>query len=125
MTRASPVDFVAVIREPDCIGCMKCIHACPFDAIIGAQNLMHTVIANACNGCQLCLSPCPVDCIDLIELPTRTKEERKALAEQSRNRFQKHKIRIEKEKQREHTEIKSLDARRAEIQEVISRSRKK
>lgn len=125
MTCASHSDFLAVIREPDCIGCMKCIHACPFDAIIGAQNFMHTVIANACNGCKLCLSPCPVDCIDLIELPARTKMERKALAEQSRDRFQKHKIRIEKEKQHFQTEVKSVDARRAEIQAIINRSRKK
>ncbi|MCB1555396.1 MAG: electron transport complex subunit RsxB [Xanthomonadales bacterium] len=57
---------VAFIREDECIGCTKCIQACPVDAIVGAQKLMHTVIAEDCTGCELCLPPCPVDCIDLI-----------------------------------------------------------
>jgi electron transport complex protein RnfB len=57
---------VAFIREDECIGCTKCIQACPVDAIIGAQKLMHTVIAEDCTGCELCIPPCPVDCIDLL-----------------------------------------------------------
>jgi electron transport complex protein RnfB len=57
---------VAVIREDECIGCTKCIRACPVDAIVGGPKLMHTVIASECNGCDLCLDPCPVDCIDLL-----------------------------------------------------------
>lgn len=93
--------FLVSIRETECIGCMKCIQACPFDAIIGAQNLMHTVIADACNGCKLCIEPCPVDCIDLIELSERTHGERKALAAQSRERYQKHKSRLEKKRRLE------------------------
>jgi Na+-translocating ferredoxin:NAD+ oxidoreductase subunit B len=56
-------DQVAFIVEEDCIGCVKCIAACPVDAIIGAAKLMHTVIAAECTGCELCLAPCPVDCI--------------------------------------------------------------
>lgn len=61
-----PVKHVAFIREEDCIGCTKCIQACPVDAILGAQKRMHTVIASECTGCDLCIEPCPVDCIDLI-----------------------------------------------------------
>ena len=57
---------VAVIREPECIGCTLCIKACPVDAIVGAAKLMHTVIEDHCTGCELCLPPCPVDCIDLV-----------------------------------------------------------
>ena len=57
---------VALIREAECIGCTKCIQACPVDAIVGASKLMHTVIAAQCTGCELCLPPCPVDCIDLL-----------------------------------------------------------
>jgi electron transport complex protein RnfB len=57
---------VALIREAECIGCTKCIQACPVDAIVGASKLMHTVIAELCTGCELCLPPCPVDCIDLV-----------------------------------------------------------
>ncbi|HJP98121.1 MAG TPA: RnfABCDGE type electron transport complex subunit B [Rhodanobacteraceae bacterium] len=58
---------VAVIDEDACIGCTKCIQACPVDAIVGATKLMHTVIADLCTGCELCLPPCPVDCIAMIE----------------------------------------------------------
>ena len=57
---------VALIVEDDCIGCTKCILACPVDAIVGAAKQMHTVIADLCTGCELCLPPCPVDCIVLV-----------------------------------------------------------
>jgi electron transport complex protein RnfB len=56
---------VAVIEEPICIGCTKCIQVCPVDAIVGASKLMHTVIASWCTGCELCIPACPVDCITL------------------------------------------------------------
>ena len=58
--------LVAYIHEDICIGCTKCIQACPVDAILGAAKLMHTVIANECTGCDLCVDPCPVDCIDMV-----------------------------------------------------------
>ncbi|MGI2108741.1 electron transport complex subunit RsxB [Shewanella frigidimarina] len=61
---------VAYIREDECIGCTKCIQACPVDAILGAGKLMHTVIAKDCTGCDLCVEPCPVDCIDMIPVET-------------------------------------------------------
>jgi len=57
---------VAVVDEALCIGCLKCIHACPVDAIVGASKRLHTVIAAWCTGCGLCLPPCPVDCIALV-----------------------------------------------------------
>lgn len=77
---------VAFIREDECIGCTKCIQACPMDAILGAAKQMHTVIADECTGCDLCVEPCPVDCIDMIpvestltdwkwELPPSSKEQ--------------------------------------------------
>ena len=56
---------VAVIDEALCIGCTHCRAACPVDAIVGAQQLMHTVIESECTGCELCIAPCPVDCISL------------------------------------------------------------
>lgn len=59
---------VAYIREDECIGCKKCIRACPVDAILGSAKQMHTVIASECTGCDLCVEPCPVDCIDMITL---------------------------------------------------------
>lgn len=60
---------VAFIREAECIGCTKCIQACPVDAILGAAKLMHTVIIDECTGCDLCVAPCPVDCIEMHPLP--------------------------------------------------------
>lgn len=60
------VEMVAVVVEADCIGCTKCIQACPVDAIIGASKLMHVVIEPLCTGCELCMPVCPVDCIEMI-----------------------------------------------------------
>jgi len=61
----SVVPAVAVIDEPACIGCYHCRNACPVDAIVGAHQFMHTVIASECTGCELCVAPCPVDCITM------------------------------------------------------------
>jgi len=63
---AEDVKKVAYIREDECIGCTKCIQACPVDAIVGATRQMHTVIIDECTGCDLCVAPCPVDCIDMV-----------------------------------------------------------
>ncbi|WP_296402817.1 RnfABCDGE type electron transport complex subunit B [Psychrobacter sp.] len=68
LNTSRPTEVRAVIREDDCIGCTKCIPACPVDAIIGTGKHMHTIITDLCTGCELCLSPCPVDCIDLVEV---------------------------------------------------------
>jgi electron transport complex protein RnfB len=62
------VATVALIREEECIGCTKCIQACPVDAIVGAAKHMHTVIIDECTGCDLCVDPCPVDCIDMVPI---------------------------------------------------------
>jgi electron transport complex protein RnfB len=58
--------LVARIVEADCIGCTRCIQACPVDAIVGGSKLMHTVLAPLCTGCELCLPACPVDCIEML-----------------------------------------------------------
>ena len=58
---------VALIIEADCIGCTKCIQACPVDAIIGGAKHMHVVIEPLCTGCELCLPACPVDCIQMLQ----------------------------------------------------------
>ena len=39
-----PQRMKAIIREDECIGCTKCISACPVDAIIGSGKLMHTIV---------------------------------------------------------------------------------
>ena len=83
---------VAVIDEAACIGCAKCLPACPVDAIVGARRQLHTVIAAECSGCELCLPPCPVDCITMVDvapepLPLATLRE---LAGRYRERFRAH-----------------------------------
>ncbi|MFM2483957.1 electron transport complex subunit RsxB [Celerinatantimonas yamalensis] len=64
---------VAIIHEDACIGCTKCIQACPVDAIVGSTRQMHTVIASECTGCELCVAPCPTDCIEMRPLAQTTK----------------------------------------------------
>lgn len=61
-----PTKMLAIIYEDDCIGCTKCIVACPVDAIIGTAKHMHSVLPSLCTGCELCVAPCPTDCIDLV-----------------------------------------------------------
>lgn len=59
-------NLLALIDEAVCIGCVKCIAACPVDAIIGAPKQMHSIINQYCTGCELCIAPCPVDCISMV-----------------------------------------------------------
>lgn len=61
--------MVAVVVEADCIGCTKCIQACPVDAIVGAAGALHGIVAQWCTGCALCLPVCPTDCIVLYPHP--------------------------------------------------------
>ena len=63
-----PAPKVAFIDENMCIGCTKCIQACPVDAIIGSNKLMHTIIPDLCTGCELCVAPCPTSCISMIKV---------------------------------------------------------
>lgn len=93
-----PQRMKAIIREEECIGCTKCISACPVDAIVGSGKLMHTIFADLCTGCELCIPPCPVDCIDLVEdnnlLPSA--QEQIGLQDNLRNRYYSHITREEK-----------------------------
>ncbi|CAD9195143.1 RnfABCDGE type electron transport complex subunit B [Acinetobacter bohemicus] len=94
-----PQRMKAIIREDECIGCTKCISACPVDAIIGSGKLMHSILTDLCTGCELCIPPCPVDCIDLIEDDHVILNETLRIREQNdlRNRYYSH---IQREEQR-------------------------
>lgn len=109
---------VAFIREAECIGCTKCIQACPVDAIVGASKLMHTVIVDECTGCDLCVAPCPVDCIDMLPLSMTTvvpivgglafteaqRVARTAKRGHARQRFEARNARLQREEQRRQAE---------------------
>nr|WP_318381859.1 electron transport complex subunit RsxB [uncultured Enterobacter sp.] len=69
---AEPVRMLAIIDEDNCIGCTKCIQACPVDAILGATRAMHTVMSDLCTGCNLCVDPCPTQCIELRPVAATT-----------------------------------------------------
>jgi electron transport complex protein RnfB len=90
--------LVAYIREEECIGCTKCIKACPVDAILGASKRMHTVIVDECTGCDLCVAPCPVDCIDLLPASVAADDEQshRTLSAHWRQRYEFRNARLTK-----------------------------
>lgn len=97
---------IAKIDESLCIGCVKCILACPVDAIVGTRRWMHTIIESECTGCELCIPPCPMNCIDLYQISSNTEfeehrqngigllPEQKKRAPKARKRFEAHKERL-------------------------------
>ena len=94
---------VARIVEADCIGCTKCIQACPVDAIVGAPKRMHTVLIELCTGCELCLPPCPVDCIVMVDAGRAAESalQRRQRADAARQRFVARNARLLREQERE------------------------
>lgn len=93
-----PQRMKAIIREDECIGCTKCISACPVDAIMGSGKVMHSIFTDLCTGCELCIPPCPVDCIDLVvdHSPLPIPEQRLAEQDDLRGRYQAHILREHK-----------------------------
>lgn len=118
--------MLAVIREAECIGCTKCIQACPVDAILGGAKQMHTVIAAECTGCELCVSPCPVDCIDMVTIE-ENEYAQKEKADYARSRFQAREKRLAQEKTARYAARlnESLQKKRSYIEEAIARARTK
>ncbi|MCB8748667.1 electron transport complex subunit RsxB [Rhodoferax sp. U2-2l] len=136
------------IDEDWCIGCTLCIKACPVDAIVGANKLMHTVLETYCTGCALCLPVCPVDCIQ-VENATGTATGwaawSAAAADQARDRYAFHNNRVQRNEQEnntkletkapvepadlahhtQHTDAGVLDKKRAVIEAALARARAK
>lgn len=120
---------IARVVEELCIGCTKCIRACPVDAIIGAAKQMHTVLTELCTGCELCLPPCPMDCIEMVPAGFGWDEERAAVA---REHYEARTVRLAAEAKRRANEREpeslaepehDLEARRAAVRASIARER--
>lgn len=109
--------LVAHIRENECIGCVKCIKACPVDAIIGTGKMMHTVLTNACTGCDLCVPACPMDCIDMIPA-----KDDKLHRDQWRTQRKNHNNRLAKAAEQNHSEHqKNIKDKQAYIAAALKR----
>lgn len=106
--------MLARIIEADCIGCTKCIQACPVDAIVGSAKLMHTVVVDDCTGCELCVPACPVDCIVLEPMPP-AQAQSTAHADAARTHFQRREARLAREQAQREAE---LAARKAQVATV-------
>lgn len=139
---------VAFIDEDWCIGCTLCIDACPTDAIVGSNKLMHTVIEPYCTGCELCLPVCPVDCI-LLENVTDARTGWAAWSQEQANlarqryeigQVRRKRVKVEHDTQLEkkavekladlanhslHTDPAILDKKRAVIEAALKRARAK
>ena len=139
---------VAFIDEAWCIGCTLCVKACPTDAIIGSNKLMHTVIEAYCTGCELCLPVCPVDCIELENVTgtaTGWAAWSRPQADLAQTRYEFHSIRINRDKGENdkrleekavlklsdlsshslHTDPVILDKKRVVIEAALARARAK
>lgn len=128
MTLKAKPPLKAIIREAECIGCMKCIQACPVDAIIGTGRKMHTVLTSECTGCELCLEPCPVDCIEMISSPALSEQEQRRTSDYWRERYQQrqHRLACEPNKAQEKNSVNPLlETRREAIQQAIARAKQK
>ena len=80
-------ETVVVVDEARCIGCARCLDACPVDAIVGASGFMHTVVEPWCIGCDRCLPACPVDCIEVAAPRAPWSDaERRAAGERGKHR---------------------------------------
>jgi electron transport complex protein RnfB len=115
----------AIIREAECIGCTKCIQACPVDAIMGAAKSMHTILTVECNGCELCLEPCPVDCIDMVEIPFQPITPTDSAHYRAQHMAKQRRTANRASTQFAQVESTSIDAKKSFIEAALARAKSK
>jgi Na+-translocating ferredoxin:NAD+ oxidoreductase subunit B len=121
MHQKSKNPSVAWIDPEACIGCTKCIQACPVDAIIGGPQKMHAIIELECTGCALCIDPCPVDCITLPPIPTLPEPQRQKRSQHFKNRYEAHQQRLTKTQKKQaaaHKQKKLLAQNKQQTQQA-------
>lgn len=65
---------VAEVIEEECVGCDKCIPACPFQAILPLkERKLVKVVEDNCKGCFLCVTACPVEPKGIKVVPLKQK----------------------------------------------------
>ena len=122
---------IVTIEESLCIGCTKCIKACPVDAIIGSNKHMHSIIPSECTGCDLCIPACPMDCIhpeprqysahDSTRLAERFEQKNQRQAHQALLKRDQH----QKNKLSGPARVATINARQAAIQHALKRVQEK
>lgn len=118
--------LLAHIREMDCVGCAKCLPACPVDAIVGSAQFLHGVLTDQCIGCGLCVAPCPMDCIEMVVHPIQEgSQEKLELAQKAKIWFaekRKRQLRDAPLRLQNTANAPDLKAKiQLEIQEAVSR----
>lgn len=72
-TAVARSDFLAVVREEDCLGCEDCFDGCQFGAISFEDGLC-VIEELKCVGCGLCATLCPENALVLKRRDTRERE---------------------------------------------------
>lgn len=115
---------LAKIREAECIGCTKCIDACPVDAILGSAKSMHIILKSECTGCMLCLPPCPVDCIETVliaQIADETEQKQKSAQARQRTIAKQKRMIAERTEKAKSTPIGTLAERKAYVEKAFAR----
>lgn len=110
--------ITAIINDEECIGCSRCIPACPVDAIVGTNKFLHEVLIDECIGCKLCVDPCPVDCIEMV--PMTKPFDKLERAQKAKDRHLARSKRLQKESQRQLPIYANKEERSIAIKNEIS-----
>jgi Na+-translocating ferredoxin:NAD+ oxidoreductase subunit B len=134
MQKAQTPQTLAIIVEKDCVGCMKCINACPVDAIFGGAKRMHSILEKECNGCERCIAPCPVDCIEMVAVKPEKTTTLDSIVKNAKHYKKRYEIKKQRQQQQRAKQQKrrilgkqadNLPARQQFIQDAIARAQAK